>query len=120
MIHILNTHRQKIEILSKNDHLKRIERLTWVGISYEARRMLPIINSKHRYLYNAKIVLRRRAGNADHVVSIISGELKNDPGLIFERLRWRRKSGLYDTAFELIDPLPLELKFENKYEKMKI
>ena len=103
------------KILTPNDHLKRIERLTWVGRSYEARRMLPIINKNNRYLYNAKIVLRRREGNADSVVSLVPKNLKKNDGLIYERLRWRRKTRLYDTAFELIDPLPKNLKYEEKW-----
>ena len=103
------------KILTPNDHLKRIDRLTWVGRSYEARRMLPIINKNYRNLYSAKIVLRRREGNADSVVSRVPRNLKKDEGLIFERLRWRRKTRLYDTAFELIDPLPNNLKYEKKW-----
>ena len=103
------------KILTPEDHLKRVERLTWVGRSYEARRMLPIINKNYRYLYNAKIVLRRREGNADSVVARVPKNLKNNDGLIYERLRWRRKTRLYDTAFELIDPLPDTLKYEAKW-----
>ena len=83
------------KILNVKDHLERIERLTWIGRSYEARRMLPLINKSKKNLYNAKIILRRRAGNADHAVSLINKELLNDPGLIYERLRWRRKNKLY-------------------------
>ena len=103
------------KVLRVKDHIQRIERLTWIGRSYEARRMLPLISKNKRNLYNAKIILRRRAGNADHAVSLINKELLSDPGIIYERLRWRRKSKLYKTAFELIDPLPNNLKYEKKW-----
>jgi len=103
------------KILRIEDHIKRIEMLTWAGRNYEARRMLPLINKSKRNLYNAKIVLRRRAANVDRVVSLINKELLNDPGLIYERLRWRRKNNLYETAFELISPLPSNLKYEKKW-----
>ena len=103
------------KILRIEDHVKRIEMLTWAGRNYEARRMLPLINKSKRNLYNAKIVLRRRAGNVDRVVSLINKELLNDQGLIYERLRWRRKNNLYETAFELISPLPNNLKYEKKW-----
>ena len=102
-------------ILRVQDHIERIEKLTWIGRSYEARRMLPLVSKNKRNLYNAKIILRRRAGNADHAVSLINKELLSDPGIIYERLRWRRKSKLYKTAFELIDPLPNNLKYEKKW-----
>ena len=102
-------------ILRVQDHIERIEKLTWIGRSYEARRMLPLVSKNKRNLYNAKIILRRRAGNADYAVSLINKELLNDSGIIYERLRWRRKSKLYKTAFELIDPLPNNLKYEKKW-----
>ena len=102
-------------ILRVQDHIERIEKLTWIGRSYEARRMLPLVSKNKRNLYNAKIILRRRAGNADYAVSLINKELLSDPGIIYERLRWRRKSKLYKTAFELIDPLPNNLKYEKKW-----
>ena len=38
------------KILRKNDHNDRIEKLTWTGRSYEARRMLPLIN-KNKKIY---------------------------------------------------------------------
>ena len=103
------------KILRNKDHLDRIEELTWAGRSYEARRMLSLINKKKSNLYNARIVLRRRAGNADQVISLVSQDLLNDQGLIFERLKWRIKSRLYKTAFELISPLPNNLKYEKKW-----
>ena len=103
------------KILTKDHHLRRIERLTWVGRSYEARRMLPIIDRNKRPLYNAKIILRRRAGNADSAVAQVTDNLINDSGLIYERLRWRRINRLYDTAYEIINPLPNNLKYEKKW-----
>ena len=103
------------KILRKKDHNQRIERLTWVGRNYEARRMLPLIDKNKRNLYFAKIVLRSRAGNADHAISLVNSNLLNDQGMVYERLRWRRKSKLYKTAFELIDPLPDNLKYEKKW-----
>ena len=103
------------KILTPDAHLKRIERLTWLGRSYEARRMLPVINKNYRNLYNAKIILRRRGGSPDSAVASVPKNLKKNEGLIYERLRWRRKTRLYDTAFELIDPLPNKLEYEKKW-----
>ena len=103
------------KVLRIEDHDARIEKLTWTGRSYEARRMLPLINKNKKKLYNAKIILRRRAGNADQAISSIDTDLLNDQGLVYERLRWRRKSRLYKTAYDLINPLPNNLKYERKW-----
>ena len=103
------------KILRKKDHIERIEKLTWVGRNYEARRMLSLLDKDKRNLYHAKIILRRRGGNVDRVISLINNNLLNDQGLIYERLRWRRKSRLYESAFDLIKPLPNNLKYEKKW-----
>ena len=103
------------KVLRIEDHDARIEKLTWTGRSYEARRMLRLINKNKKKLYNAKIILRRRAGNADQAISSIDTDLLNDQGLVYERLRWRRKSRLYKTAYDLINPLPNNLKYERKW-----
>ena len=103
------------KVLRIEDHDARIEKLTWTGRSYEARRLLPLINKNKKKLYNAKIILRRRAGNADQAISSIDTDLLNDQGLVYERLRWRRKSRLYKTAYDLINPLPNNLKYERKW-----
>ena len=108
------------KILRKKDHDERTERLTWIRRSYEARRMLSLVNKNKRNLYNAKIVLKRRAGNADYAISLVSQDLLNDQGLVYERLRWRRKSKLYKTAFDLINPLPNNLKYEKKWSYLLI
>ena len=103
------------KILSTKDHDKRIDRLTWIGRTYEARRMLPLVSKNKKNLYNAKIILRRRAGNVDQAISKIDENLLSDQGLVYERLRWRRKSRLYKTAYDLINPLPNNIKYEKKW-----
>ena len=39
----------------------------------------------------------------------VPSALKADPGLVYERARWRRRSGLYDRALELLLDPPREL-----------
>ena len=44
----------------------------------------------------------RREPGVDHAVSKVPKRLIGDPGLVYERIRWRRKNRLYDKAIELM------------------
>jgi len=93
-------------LLSGADHLRRLDRLLWEGRYWPVRRMLWKVNPGYRALSNARIHLRRKAGNVDRLIEQVPIEYKNDPGLIYERLRWRRLNRK-DNAFEIaLNPPP--------------
>lgn len=89
------------KLLTLGDHQKRLDRLIWEGRYWQAQWMLWRVKSDTRKLAEARLALARRRGNVDHLVGRVPEKLKNDPGLIYERLRWRRRAGL-DTAVELL------------------
>ncbi len=90
--------------LTPADHLARLDRLLWDGRHSAARRLLPLVNKSWQRLAQARIALRRRAGNVDALIRRVPKSLKLHPGLVFERLRWRRRKNL-DTALELAKTL---------------
>ena len=87
--------------LTAEDHIARLERLLWDERYWPARRMLWKVNKNYRALAEARLMLMRREGNVDTAIARVPEELKNDPGLTFERLRWRRRKGK-DTAFDIL------------------
>lgn len=91
--------------LTLGDNRARADRLMWDGRYWPARRMIYRVDAQYRKLIEARTSLRRMRGNVDHMVSEVPDKLKNDAGLIYERLRWRRKKGL-DSAYELLKDLP--------------
>lgn len=91
--------------LTLSDNRKRADRLMWEGKYWPAQRMLYRVDAKYQKLIQARTSLRRRRGNVDYLVRHVPPELKNDPGLIFERLRWRRKKEL-ESAYDLLRKLP--------------
>ena len=95
--------------LNYKDHLKRLDRLIWEDRYYPARRMLRRVKPDQRRLAEARLALMRKRGGVDRAISKVPPELKNDPGLIYERLRWRRRKGRYMEARELIDPAPKDM-----------
>ncbi|MBT4889734.1 MAG: lytic transglycosylase domain-containing protein, partial [Rhodospirillales bacterium] len=95
--------------LTKADHEDRLDRLLWEGQYWPSRRMLWKVNEDLRLLAEARFLLRQMKGNVDTAVSKVPKHLKNDPGLIYERLRWRRRKGKDTSARELLVNLPENL-----------
>lgn len=88
--------------LTADDHVKRLERLLWEGRNWPVRRMLWKVKPRVRALAEARLMLRQRFGNVDKAIAKVPADLKNHPGLVYERLRWRRSKGRYEAAAELL------------------
>lgn len=88
---------------TQDDHQARLERLLWDGHANSARRMLSRVSRDYRRLAEARIALFTRAYGVDSAISKVPASLKNDPGLIYDRMKWRRKRGRYADAAELLD-----------------
>ena len=92
--------------LTKKDDVKRLDRLIWDRRISAARRQMRRVGMDYRHLSQAKIMLMRRIGGVDPAVARIPAALKDDPGLLFERMRWRRRKGFSDRAIELLVQQP--------------
>lgn len=96
-------------VLTSRDHEQRIDRLLWDGRSIEARNMLRRIKSDYSHVAVARMRLRAFEGGVDWALRRVPAELENDPGLVYERLRWRRRKDRDDEAIAMIWKLPAEL-----------
>jgi soluble lytic murein transglycosylase len=97
------------KFLRKADHAGRLDRLLWVGRTWEARRMLRRVDAGQRALAVARIRLRRFRGGVDWAIRQVPAALTENLGLVYERLRWRRRKGRDIEARQLLDSLPPEL-----------
>ena len=103
--------------LTREDHIKRLDSLIWDGRYWQARRMLWKVDPKYRALAEARLMLMRMEGNVDAAIRRVPAALKNDPGLVYERLRWRRRKGRDLDARELLVPPPADLVRPEKWWK---
>lgn len=94
------------QTLRTEDHQRRLDRLLWEGKHDAARRMLMRVPPDWRALAEARVALRAMRGGADRAVSRVPASLQNDPGLQFERARWRRVKGKDADARQLLSSLP--------------
>lgn len=92
--------------LRYEDHIARLDRLLWQGRYYTARRMLEYVKPDWKHLAEARLALRKMRGGVDRAIARVPEELKDHPGLLFERMRWRRIKGREESARELLFQAP--------------
>ena len=96
------------KIIKEKANIKRIENLVWKRSWGSSRRQLKRVNNDIKLLSSAKINLARRKGNVDSAIKKIPKNLLKDEGLVFERVKWRRKARLEKSSLELL------LSYDNK------
>jgi len=80
--------------LNQNDHEARANFLLWGGRGYigAANRVRAKVSPGYRALMDARIALiSRRGSRIDAKISAVPASLKNDPGLLYDRAKWRRR-----------------------------
>ena len=92
--------------LRERDHIERLDRMLWLGRTGAARRTMKFVPEGWKRLADARLRLRYRKAGVDAAIKRIPQELRGDPGLHYERLRWRRKAGLRSSAREMLFDAP--------------
>jgi len=79
--------------LAKDDHAARADHLIWLGTSHygKARALLPHMSKNDAALKNARMKLHQNASGMDAAIRAIPKSMQDDPGLLYERARWRRR-----------------------------
>lgn len=107
--------------LRPEDHLARLDRLLWDGQTRAARTMLHRVDAGHAALAEARLRMQatspslkslrltRMAGGIDAVLRRVPAELQNDPGILFDRLRWYRLKGQDAEARAILMNPPADL-----------
>ncbi|OCW81371.1 lytic transglycosylase, partial [Pelagibacteraceae bacterium GOM-A3] len=57
----------------------------------------------YQLLYTARQILISRGYGVDEAIKKVPQKLKNDPGLKYDRLKWRRKKGRVDSSLEILN-----------------
>ncbi len=91
------------------DHIARLDRLLWDHKRRAAQRMLRRVDAGHRALGIARLRLMVRAAGVDMAIASVPPELRDDPGLWYERLRWRRRKGRDEAARAILENPPSPL-----------
>ncbi len=88
--------------LSSKDYIKRADYLAWENKYWDLKRMLRYLPKDYQLLYTARQLLMSKSYGVDNAISKIPSKLKNDAGLNYDRLKWRRKRGRVDSSLEIL------------------
>ena len=99
----LSYYRAKFKkFINSDDHIKRADYLAWERKYWDLKRMLKYLPKDQRALYNARQILISSSYGVDNAIAKVPEYLKKDPGLEFDRLRWRNRRGRLDGSLEIL------------------
>ena len=96
--------------LSQEDYIKRADWLAWENKYWDLQRLLRYLPKGYQELYTARQLLMTRSYGVDAAINKVPNKFKKDPGLQFDRLKWRRKRGRLNSTLEIL----LEVKNDKK------
>ena len=102
-------YRRHRKLLSRANHIARLDRLLWDGRHRQARRMLLRVPESYRPLATARMRLRAYRGGVDGAIAKVPVAMRSDAGLLYERMRWRRRKGRVKDAFEILGNPPQDM-----------
>ena len=90
------------KFIDADDHVKRADYLAWERKYWDLKRMLRYLPADQKALYNARQILMSNSYGVDNAISKVPQYLREDPGLEFDRLRWRNRRGRLDGSLEIL------------------
>ena len=91
-------------------HAARLDRLLWDGRTDQARRMLPRVRPAERASAAVRLKLQQSAPDVEAALAALPAEARRDAGVMFDRLRWRKKNGSEAGVREILLSPPDELR----------
>lgn len=101
--------------LTREHHIRRTDRLLWEGRTRSAQRMFPYLEDGYKRLFEARIKLASKARGVDSFVDRVPAKLKNDVGLLYERVRYRAYKKNYPGVKELLLLAPATVPYPEKW-----
>ena len=99
----LKFYRKKFKkYLNADDYIKRADYLAWNNKYWDLKRMLRYLPKDYQLLYTARQLLMSKSYGVDNAISKVPTKFKNDAGLNYDRLKWRRKRGRVDSSVEIL------------------
>lgn len=97
------------EHLRPQDHEARLDRLLWDGEVTAAQRMLPYTRAARDSVAVARIRLQGLEKRAEATVAALPKELRGDPGVLYDEVRFYRRRGKNAQANALLARTPSDL-----------
>ena len=88
--------------LNADDYVKRADYLAWNNKYWDLRRLTRYLPKDYELLYTARHILMSKGYGVDQAIKNVPEKFKNDAGLNYDRLKWRRKKGRVDSSVEIL------------------
>ena len=99
----LKFYRKKFKkYLNADDYIKRADYLAWNSKHWDLKRLLRYLPKDYELLYTARQILMTKGYGVDQAIKNVPEKFKNDAGLNYDRLKWRRKKGRVDSSSEIL------------------
>lgn len=99
--------------LTLDAHKRRFDNLLYKGRYENAQAIASVLGAGYPELANARIALAKKKKNVNGLINNVPKNLQNDPGLLYERLRWRRRNDLDMGAMEILHTMPPAEEIQN-------
>ena len=99
--------------LDKAAHMRRFDTMLLRKQNSNALAIAGVLGAGYTELAEARIALAAEKKNVNALINRVPKSLQNDPGLLYERLRWRRKNNLDMGAIEILHNAPPAEKIGN-------
>lgn len=97
-------------LIDRDAHIKRLDTLLFSGQYENAMAIADVLGQGYPELATARIALAQEKKTVEPLIASVPHALQNDPGLLYERLRWRRRNDLDVRAMEILhNPPPVAL-----------
>lgn len=106
------------DMLTNADHIARMDRLLYEGKSSPAKRMLSLVPVASQNLFKVRIAFINHEKNAPHLLNTLSAKQLQDPGILFERLRFRMEND-GDHLAELLVKVPKNVRYPDLWWPMR-
>ena len=97
--------------LNTDDYIKRADYLAWNNKYWDLRRLTKYLPKDYELLYTARHILMSKGYGVDQAIKNVPEKFRNDGGLNYDRLKWRRKKGRVDSSVEIL----LKIKNDKNY-----
>ena len=102
------------KFLTHQDYVLRADYFAYEAKYKDLKDTIDYLNPDYQKLYNARAALFTKR-SADNLISQVPQSLKEDPGLIYDRIKWRRKKARFDDALTLMNQSASDSLMRNQY-----
>jgi soluble lytic murein transglycosylase len=110
---ILQKYGQRLRV---EDHVKRADRLLWEDKLVPAKRMIGKVDPANKSLFLARIMFME---NKKGISAPVDDSLKQDPGLLYEKVSWQLERENYEQAYQILSRIKDPMPYQEKWWKLK-